>query len=38
MEIDSQAFTTCQVAPDGGAILLGFLDTAGNPTTITHSL
>ena len=34
MEIDSQALTTCEVAPDGGAISLRFVDTTGNPATI----
>jgi hypothetical protein len=38
MEIDSQALTTCEVAPDGGAISLGFVDTTGNPATIRLSL
>ena len=30
MEIDSQALTTCEVAPDRRAISLGFVDTIGN--------
>jgi hypothetical protein len=38
MEIDSQALTTCEVAPDGDAISLGFVDTTGNPATIRLSL
>jgi hypothetical protein len=38
MEIDTQALTTCKVAPDGGAISLGFVDTNGNPATIRLSL
>ena len=38
MEIDSQALTTCEVAPDGEAISLGFVDTTGNPATIRLSL
>jgi hypothetical protein len=38
MEIDSQALTLCEVAPDGDAISLGFVDTVGNPATIRHSL
>jgi hypothetical protein len=38
MEIDSQALTICEVAPDGDAISLGFVDTAGNPATIRLSL
>ena len=37
MEIDSQALTTCEVAPDGEAISLGFVDTTGNPATIRLS-
>jgi hypothetical protein len=38
MEIDTQALTTCKVAPDGGAISLGLVDTTGNPATIRLSL
>jgi hypothetical protein len=38
MEIDSQALTTCEVAPDGEAISLGFVDTTGNPATIRLSM
>ena len=38
MEIDSQALTTCEVAPDGEAISLGFVDTTGNPATIRLSI
>ena len=38
MEIDIQAFTTCEVAPDGDAISLGFIDATGSPTTIRLSL
>jgi hypothetical protein len=34
MEIDSNALTTCEVAKDGGAILLSFVDATGNPATI----
>ena len=34
MEIDSNALITCEVAKDGGAISLGFVDTSGNPATI----
>ena len=34
MEIDSHALTTCEIAKDGGAISLGFVDTTGNPATI----
>jgi hypothetical protein len=38
MEIDSRALTTCEVAPDGEAISLGFVDTTGNPATIRLSI
>ena len=38
MEIDTQALTTCEVAADGGAISLGFVDSAGQPATIRLSL
>jgi hypothetical protein len=38
MEIDTQALTTCEVAADGGAISLGFVDATGNPATIRLSL
>jgi len=38
MEIDTQALTTCEVAPDGGAISLGFVDASGKPATIRLSL
>ena len=34
METDSNALITCEVTKDGGAISLGFVDTAGNPATI----
>ena len=38
MEIDTQALTTCEVAADGGVILLGFVDSGGQPATIRLSL
>jgi hypothetical protein len=38
MEIDTQSLTTCEVAADGGAISLGFVDSTGNPATIRLSL
>jgi hypothetical protein len=38
MEIDTKALTTCEVAPDGGAVSLGFVDTNGRPATIRLSL
>ena len=38
MEIETQALTSCEVAPDGGAISLGFVDSQGKPATIRLSL
>jgi hypothetical protein len=38
MEIASQALTKCEVAPDGEAISLGFVDSSGVPATIKLSL
>ena len=38
MEIDTQALTTCEVAPDGRAISLGFVDSTGRSATIRLSL
>ena len=38
MKIDTQALTTCEVADDGGAVSLGFVDSAGAPATIRLSL
>ena len=38
MEIDTQSLTTCEVAADGCAISLGFVDSTGNPATIRLSL
>lgn len=38
MEIDTQALTSCEVAADGGAVSLGFLDSSGKPATIRLSL
>jgi hypothetical protein len=38
MEIDTQSLTTCEVAADGGAISLGFVDSTGTPATIRLSL
>src|SRR6195952_1116022 len=34
MEIDSHGLTTCEVATDGGAISLGFVDSSRNPATL----
>jgi hypothetical protein len=38
MDIESKSLTACEVTPDGGAILLGFVDTDGKPATIRLSL
>ena len=38
MQIETQELTTCEVAPDGGAISLGFVDSSGRPATIRLSL
>jgi len=38
MEIDTLSLTTCEVAPDGGAISLGFADAEGRPSTIRLSV
>jgi hypothetical protein len=38
MQINTQSLTTCEVAADGGAISLGFVDSTGNPATIQLSL
>src|SRR5262245_8764125 len=38
MEIKSEALTSCEVAPDGNIISLGFIDAAGKPATIRLSL
>ena len=38
MEIDTLALTTCEVAADGGAVSLGFVDSQGKPATIRLSL
>jgi hypothetical protein len=38
MEITVKALTTCDVAPDGGAISLGFEDTTGEPAAVQVSL
>ena len=34
MEIETQELTACEVAPDGCAISLGFIDSKGEPATI----
>ena len=38
MEIDTLALTNCEVAADGGAVSLGFVDSQGRPATIRLSL
>jgi hypothetical protein len=38
MEIEPQTLTTCEVAPDGNAVILGFTDTNGAPAQIRLSL
>ena len=38
MEIETQALTSCEVAPGGDAISLGFVDSTGQPATIRLSL
>jgi hypothetical protein len=37
-EIETQALTSCEVAADGDAISLGFVDSTGQPATIRLSL
>jgi hypothetical protein len=38
MEIEPKTLTTCEVAPDGDAVILGFTDTSGAPAQIRLSL
>ena len=38
MEIETQELTTCEVAADGCAISLGFVDAKGEPATIRLSV
>src|ERR1700744_108988 len=38
MEIDIESLTSCEIAADGGTISLGFVDSAGQPATVTLSL
>ena len=38
MEIETQELITCEVAPDGCAISLGFVDSRGEPATIRLSV
>jgi hypothetical protein len=34
MDIESQSLTTCEVAPDGTTVVLGFADSDGTPVRI----
>src|SRR5579864_714669 len=34
MDIESQSLTTCEVAPDGNTVVLGFTDSSGAPARI----
>ena len=38
MDIETQSLTCCEIAVNGGAISLGFVDTKGRPQTIRLSL
>jgi len=38
MKIESQSLTSCEIAPDGCAISLGFVDSKGRPQIIRLSL
>jgi hypothetical protein len=38
MEIKSQALTNCEIAPDGKAVSLGFVDSAGRPASVQLTL
>ena len=38
MEIETQSLTSCEIAPVGAAISLGFVDSRGQPQTIRLSL
>jgi hypothetical protein len=38
MDIESQSLTSCEVAPDGNTVVLGFTDTQGAPARIRLSL
>ncbi len=38
MEIKSQALTSCEIAPDGHAVSLGFVDAAGQPSSVQLTL
>jgi hypothetical protein len=38
MDVDTQSLTSCEVAADGCAVSLGFIDGSGKPQTIHLSL
>src|ERR1700744_2019163 len=38
MDVETQSLTSCEVAPDGGAISLGFVDAGGKAQTVRPSL
>lgn len=38
MDIETRELTSCEVAPGGDAISLGFLDTTGKPATVHLSI
>jgi hypothetical protein len=38
MDIDARSLTTCEIAPDGEAIHLGFVDSEGRSRTVRFSL
>ncbi len=38
METEAQSLTTCEVAPDGTSVVLGFTDSQGTPANIRLSL
>jgi hypothetical protein len=38
METEAQSLTTCEVAPDGNSVVLGFTDSQGTPANIRLSL
>jgi hypothetical protein len=38
METEAQSLTTCEVAPDGNSVVLGFTDSHGTPANIRLSL
>jgi hypothetical protein len=38
MEIESRSLTSCEIADDGGAVSLGFIDAEGRTTSLKLSL